>query len=93
MSAIDIREDGRRISIPAGYPSPGREHELELVLAGIAAELEAIDRLNGPEHDIALARVEALAAPYALAFIYEIQRLDALRCGCGAPATGDTTTT
>jgi hypothetical protein len=56
----------------------GREHELQEVIAGIEARLAEIKRTKTREYDDKLAVIEADAAPYALAFVYEIRRLEHL---------------
>lgn len=55
-----------------------REPELEDVLRDLEARLAEIAHIRTREYDDKLAVVEALAAPYALAFVYEIRRLDEL---------------
>jgi hypothetical protein len=55
-----------------------RDPELEEVLADIEERLAAIAHVRTREYDDQLAVVEALAAPYALAFLHEIRRLDAM---------------
>lgn len=53
-----------------------RDPELEDVLRDLEARLADIAHIKTREHDDKLAVVEALAAPYALAFLHEIRRLD-----------------
>lgn len=55
-----------------------RDPELSDVLGEITRRLDALAPLRGPKRDDALARVEAYAGPYALAFVHEIRRLDAM---------------
>lgn len=56
----------------------GRDPELEDVLQDLEARLAAIATIRTREYDDKLAVVEAYAAPYALAFLHEIRRLDVL---------------
>jgi hypothetical protein len=56
----------------------GREAELQEVIATIEARLAGIDDIRTREHDDKLDAIEALAAPYAFAFVYEIRRLERL---------------
>jgi hypothetical protein len=56
----------------------GRDHALADVLDDIARRLASISHICTRDYDDALVLVEAFAAPYALAFFHEIQRLDAL---------------
>ncbi|HEX6641521.1 MAG TPA: hypothetical protein VF215_10440 [Thermoanaerobaculia bacterium] len=55
-----------------------RDPELEDVLTDLEEQLAAIEHVRSRDYDDKLAVVEALAAPYALAFLHEIRRLDAL---------------
>jgi hypothetical protein len=55
-----------------------RDPELEDVLTDLEERLAAIEHVRSREYDDQLSVVEALAAPYALAFLHEIRRLDAL---------------
>jgi hypothetical protein len=55
-----------------------RDYELQDVLDAVAARLRAIEHVRTPDHDDRLSEIEAEAAPYALAFLYEIGRLDEL---------------
>lgn len=59
----------------------GRDYELQDVLDGLAASLKAIGHITTPEHDERLSVIEAEIGPYALAFAYEINRLDGLVTG------------
>lgn len=56
----------------------GREYELQDVLEDLGARLTRIEDVCGREHDDRLAEIEAVAGPYALAFYYEILRLEKL---------------
>lgn len=56
----------------------GREAELHEVIAAIEARLSSIAHIRTREYDDKLYAIEALAAPYALAFVYEIRRLERL---------------
>jgi hypothetical protein len=56
----------------------GRDPELEDVLTDLEERLAAIEHVRSRAYDDQLSVVEALAAPYALAFLHEIWRLDAL---------------
>jgi hypothetical protein len=49
---------------------------LEDVLQEIEQLLRAEMAVRGPHQDAHLTVVEAMAAPYALAFLFEIRRLD-----------------
>lgn len=53
-----------------------RDPELEDVLRDLEEQLQEIEHIRTREYDDKLAVVEALAAPYALAFLHEIRRLD-----------------
>lgn len=55
-----------------------RDPELEDVLIDLEERLAAIEHVRSRQYDDQLCVVEALAAPYALAFLHEIRRLDAL---------------
>ena len=59
------------------YPEE-RDPELGDVLEEVGRRLSAIESVRGRERDDALVLVEAYAAPYALTFFHEIERLDAL---------------
>lgn len=59
------------------YPEE-RDPELGDVLEEVSRRLKALESIRGRERDDALVLVEAYAAPYALAFFHEIERLDAL---------------
>lgn len=65
-----------QISIDSCYVE-GRDPELATVFDTVDQRLRDIETLRGPAYDLALAWVEAFAAPYVLAFFYEIQRMDA----------------
>lgn len=57
----------------------GRDYELQDVLSRIAASLGTAEQIGTPEeHDERLSSIEAEAAPYVLALLLEIQRLDAI---------------
>lgn len=59
-----------------------RDPELADVLADIQERLRDIEQhVRTPEYDEKLAIVEAHAAPYALAFLHEIRRLDKMLLG------------
>lgn len=72
----------RSDAMPARVPVSRlrRDPELEEVLTRLEERLRAVERLRATSYDDELGLVERLAAPYALAFLYEIRRLDAL-CG------------
>jgi hypothetical protein len=53
-----------------------REPELEEVIVDLERRLTEIEPITTRDYDDRLAVVEALAAPYAIAFLYEIRRLD-----------------
>lgn len=55
-----------------------RDPELDDVLRIIRERLAAVDREFGPERDARWQDVETFAAPYALAFLYEIERLEGM---------------
>lgn len=55
-----------------------RDPEVEDALREIERLLEAGSKLCGPSRDAHLAVVEVIAAPYAIAFVLEIRRLDEL---------------
>jgi hypothetical protein len=55
-----------------------RDYELQEVLDRTRAMLQTIAHIRTPEHDDLLSEIEAAAKPYALAFVHEIARLDAL---------------
>ena len=57
-----------------------RDPELEEVLQDLEGRLAEIEHIRTRDYDERLAVVEALAAPYALAFLHEIRRLDEMRC-------------
>lgn len=59
-------------------PGFGREDELQEVIQEVEKRMAAIARIRTPEYDDKLCQVEAVAAPYAIAFVYEIRRLQAL---------------
>lgn len=61
-----------------GAETVARDPELEDVLVDLEDRLRAIEHVRTREYDDHLAVVEALAAPYALAFLHEIRRLDRL---------------
>ena len=61
-----------------GAAASGRDPELEDVLADLERRLQTIEHLRARAYDDKLAVVEELAAPYALAFLHEIRRLDRL---------------
>lgn len=56
----------------------GRESELYEVIAAIEARLAGIAHIRTREYDDNLDAIEAQAGPYALAFLYEIRRLERL---------------
>ncbi len=62
-------------------PGFGREHELQEVIQDVEKRLAAIARIRTPEYDDKLSQVEAAAAPYVIAFLYEIRRLETLLAG------------
>ena len=53
-----------------------RDPELEDVLRELEARLAEITHIRTRDYDDKLSVVEALATPYALAFLHEIRRLD-----------------
>lgn len=53
-----------------------RDPELEDVLRDLETRSANIEHIRTRDYDDDLAVVEALAAPYALAFLHEIRRLD-----------------
>jgi hypothetical protein len=55
-----------------------REVELQEVIAAIEARLASIAPIRSREFDDKLDAIERQAAPYALAFLYEIRRLEKL---------------
>lgn len=55
-----------------------RDPELEDVLRDLEERLAEIAHVRSREYDDKLSVVEALAAPYALAFLHEIRRLDGM---------------
>ena len=57
-----------------------RDPELEGVLKDLEMRLTGISEVRTRDYDDKLAVVEAVAAPYALAFLHEIRRLDKLLC-------------
>ncbi len=66
-----------RRSAPAKTPvSLEREPELEEVIVDLEQRLPDIEKIATREDDDRLAAIEALAAPYAIAFLYEIRRLE-----------------
>jgi predicted ATPase len=65
-----------------------RDPELSDVLDEVARQLDAIASITGQARDDALARLEAYAGPYALAFVHEIRRLDALLTTDDASSVG-----
>lgn len=56
----------------------GREAELHEGIAAIEARLASIEHITTREYDDQLDAIETLAAPYALAFLSEIRRLEKL---------------
>lgn len=56
----------------------GRECELREVISEIEARLSEIQRIRTRDYDDKLAVIEADAAPYVIAFVYEIRRLEQL---------------
>jgi hypothetical protein len=57
----------------------GREYELQEVIQHIEVRLARLARIRTrAEHDEQLDAVEAVAGPYAIAFVYEIRRLEQL---------------
>lgn len=63
-------DDGRTAAV---FDDP----ELTDVFVTIRNGLARLEHLRGPERDAAYAWVEAFAAPYALAFFYALERLNA----------------
>jgi hypothetical protein len=64
------------VQLPPAHSTPRRDAEVAEVLDAIAIALERVEPLRGTERDVALGWVEAMAAPYALIFYYEVCRLD-----------------
>lgn len=69
------------VVLPACGPPPQRDPELAEVLDAVAGRLARVARLRGDVRDTALGSIEDFAAPYALAFFYEIERLEKLLGG------------
>lgn len=59
-----------------------RDPELEDVLLDLEGRLASIADLRGRTYEDRLAVIETLAGPYAIAFLHEIRRLDALVRPC-----------
>lgn len=59
-----------------------RDPELQGVLTDLEERLADLESGRRRTYDVKLAVVEALAAPYALAFLHEIRRLDVLLRRC-----------
>jgi hypothetical protein len=74
-------ESARRVESHRHADLVERDYELQDVLDVLAARLQAIEHITTREHDDRLSVIEADAAPYALAFFLEIQRLDAAVIG------------
>ena len=55
-----------------------RDPELGAVLTEVSRRLAALETTSSDERDRALVFIEAYAGPYAIAFFYEIERLEAL---------------
>jgi hypothetical protein len=66
------------VALPACGPPPQRDPELAEVLDAVADRIARASRLRGEARDTALGSIEDFAAPYALAFFYEIERLEKL---------------
>jgi hypothetical protein len=70
-----ICEEWRK-RLPPPVELPGRDPELEDVLATIETRIAAMQSLVGPDWDEAYEDIERFAEPYAIAFCAEIRRLD-----------------
>jgi hypothetical protein len=71
----------RALLKPLPSPPPfflNRDPELAVVLDLFASRLSEVEMLGPSERDTARNAIEADAAPWVLAFLYEIQRLDRL---------------
>jgi hypothetical protein len=62
--------------LPSPRAASSRDPELADVLERLKESLTFLDGLHGDEYERGLAAAEGFAAPYALAFFYEICRLD-----------------
>jgi hypothetical protein len=78
LSQIESATAAMLLQLPAAGPSAERDPELAVVLVHLETRLQLLTTLRGPARDETLAKIERLAAPYALAFLGEIQRLDSL---------------
>lgn len=60
-------------------PGFGREAELQDVIEAVEARLAQLGRITTPDmFEETLGAIEAVAAPYAIAFLYEVRRLERL---------------
>lgn len=64
--------------LPRPEKLPPRDPELQDVLTAIENRLLVMQRVNGLDRDALQADAERLAEPYALAFYFEIRRLDSM---------------
>jgi hypothetical protein len=63
------------VATPAG-DRVQRDEEIAEVLDRLGHDLAGLKELRGPHRDEELARIEAIAAPYALVFYNEVCRMD-----------------
>jgi hypothetical protein len=63
---------------PAATGTASRDPELERVLQDIERLLQVVDPADTDTYECRFAAADAYAAPYAVALVYEIRRLDAL---------------
>jgi len=77
---VEENRAARRDTMPSRGPASvfGRDPELEDVLKDLEERLRTIEHTRARSYDDELAVIEVLAAPYALAFLHEIRRLDRL---------------
>jgi hypothetical protein len=71
---------GESVVLTTDWRAEKRDPEVAEVLESITMQLRHVERLYGPERDAAYARVEAFAAPYAIALYYEIAMLGSVIC-------------
>lgn len=61
----------------------GREAELQDVIVDLHTRLKKLGRIAMPDaYEEELGAIEAVAAPYAIALLYEVRRLERLFRGC-----------
>ncbi len=64
-----------------GQSGFGRDAELQAVIAQVEERLAKLRRITRSDpFDEKLAAIEAIAAPYAIALLYEVRRLERLLC-------------